>query len=78
MTRHSTAFEAERPVPAGDTVRDLVPDPQNAARMQRRPSYKKVQFPQAVDGWRRSGGACRRGVVRLGLLDGRPLPGLDR
>ena len=28
MTRHSPAFEAERPVPAGDTAKDLVPDPQ--------------------------------------------------
>src|SRR3984893_17679836 len=26
MTRHSTAFEAERPVPAVDAVRDLLPD----------------------------------------------------
>src|SRR3981081_2338203 len=25
MTQHSTAFEAERPVPAGDAVRDLLP-----------------------------------------------------
>jgi membrane fusion protein (multidrug efflux system) len=28
MTRHSPAFEAERPAPAGDTAKDLVPDPQ--------------------------------------------------
>src|SRR5713226_5220755 len=26
MTRHSTAFEAERPMPVGDTVKDLLPD----------------------------------------------------
>src|ERR1700731_68446 len=26
MTRHSTAFEAERPVPAVDAVKDLLPD----------------------------------------------------
>jgi membrane fusion protein (multidrug efflux system) len=31
MTRHSTAFEAERPVPAGDTVKDLVRDTYNDA-----------------------------------------------
>src|SRR6202043_2946922 len=30
MTRHSTAFEAERPVPAVDAVKDLLPD--NGAR----------------------------------------------
>ncbi|MEA2793038.1 MAG: rane fusion protein multidrug efflux system [Bradyrhizobium sp.] len=28
MTRHSPAFEDQRPVPVADTVRDLVPDPQ--------------------------------------------------
>src|SRR5258707_1326844 len=28
MTRHSPAFEVERPVPVGDSVGDLVPDPQ--------------------------------------------------
>jgi membrane fusion protein (multidrug efflux system) len=26
MTRHTTAFEAERPVPAGEAVKDLLPD----------------------------------------------------
>src|SRR6202158_456486 len=31
MTRHSTAFEAERPVPAHDTVKDLAPDTYNDA-----------------------------------------------
>jgi membrane fusion protein, multidrug efflux system len=31
MTRHSTAFEAERPVPADDTVKDLAPDTYNDA-----------------------------------------------
>jgi membrane fusion protein (multidrug efflux system) len=46
MTRHSPAFEAERPVPAGDTVKDLVPDPQknlstNAADA---PPVKKINL----------------------------------
>jgi membrane fusion protein (multidrug efflux system) len=31
MTRHSTAFEAERPLPADDTVKDLLPDTHNDA-----------------------------------------------
>jgi membrane fusion protein (multidrug efflux system) len=31
MTRHSTAFEAERPMPVGDTVKDLLPDTNNKA-----------------------------------------------
>jgi membrane fusion protein, multidrug efflux system len=31
MTRHSTAFEAERPVPAGDAVKDLLPRPNEPA-----------------------------------------------
>src|ERR1700687_749047 len=31
MTRHSTAFEAERTVQAGDAVRDLLPDTLNSA-----------------------------------------------
>src|SRR5258708_36620358 len=26
MTLHSTALEAERPMPAGDTIKDLLPD----------------------------------------------------
>jgi membrane fusion protein (multidrug efflux system) len=31
MSRHSTAFEIERPVPAADTVRDFVPDTSKSA-----------------------------------------------
>jgi membrane fusion protein (multidrug efflux system) len=31
MTRHSTAFEAERPLPADDTVKGLLPDTHNDA-----------------------------------------------
>src|SRR6266404_3890382 len=32
MTRHSPAFEAERPVPAADTVKDLVQEKQKYVR----------------------------------------------
>src|SRR5258708_5501093 len=44
MTRHSTAFEAERPVPGGDAVKDLMPDntTEEAARPHR--ADKKFNF----------------------------------
>ena len=46
MTRHSPAFEAERPVPAGDTVKDLVPDPQKnlSTDAADAPVIKKINF----------------------------------
>ena len=46
MTRHSPAFEAERPVPAGDSVKDLVPDPQKnlSTDAADAPAIKKFNF----------------------------------
>jgi membrane fusion protein, multidrug efflux system len=46
MTRHSPAFEAERPVPAGDTGKDLVPDPQKnvSTGAAEAPAIKKFNF----------------------------------
>src|SRR5216684_547187 len=50
MTRHSPAFEAERPVPAADTVKALVPETQknvstNAADA---PAIRKFNFRKAL------------------------------
>src|SRR5216683_1674105 len=46
MTRHSPAIEAERPVPIGDTVKDLVPDPQKnlSTDAADAPAIKKFNF----------------------------------
>jgi membrane fusion protein, multidrug efflux system len=46
MTRHSPAFEAERPVPAADTVKNLVPDPQKnlSTDAAGAPAIKKINF----------------------------------
>jgi membrane fusion protein (multidrug efflux system) len=48
MSRHSTAFEVERPVPAGDAVKDLLPDTHNRANASepspRRAAAKKFNF----------------------------------
>src|SRR3979409_2401797 len=52
MTRHSTAFEAERPVPAVDAVKDLLP--QNVAKSSRSEAapapaaIKKFNFRKAL------------------------------
>src|SRR5712671_2803915 len=42
MTHHSPAIEAERPLAAGDVVKDLLPDTLNAARTP--PITKKLNF----------------------------------
>jgi membrane fusion protein, multidrug efflux system len=47
MTRHSTAFEIERPVPAGEAVRDLrpdAPDEADATAAAPAPAAKKFNF----------------------------------
>jgi len=46
MTRHSPAFEVERPVPVGDSVGDLVPDPQKnlSTDAADAPAIKKFNF----------------------------------
>jgi len=47
MSRHSTAFEAERPVPAGDAVKGLLPDPSRIDANQAAPAsapVKKINF----------------------------------
>src|SRR5258707_8649825 len=46
MTRHSPAFEVERPVPVGDSVGDLVPDPQKnlGTDAADAPAMKKFNF----------------------------------
>src|SRR5712664_2942748 len=46
MTRHSPAFEVERPVPVGDSVGDLVPDPQRnlSTDAADAPAIKKFNF----------------------------------
>jgi membrane fusion protein, multidrug efflux system len=50
MTRHSTAFEAERPVPAGDTVKDLMPDPPKTVSTDaaNAPAIKKFNFRKVL------------------------------
>src|SRR5712692_10130943 len=47
MTRHSTVFEVERPVPIDDTVKDLQPDTSKASVAQPAPAspfVKKLNF----------------------------------
>jgi membrane fusion protein (multidrug efflux system) len=46
MTRHSTAFEAERPVPAGDAIKDLPPSPSEPAPAPA--AVKKLNFRKAL------------------------------
>jgi membrane fusion protein (multidrug efflux system) len=46
MTRHSTAFEAERQVPAGDVVKDLLPGPSEPAPAPA--AVKKFNFRKAL------------------------------
>ena len=82
MTRQSTVFEVERPVPVNDIVKDQQPETRNqsstddsarAAVPGKRFNFRKVLMAGAAPC-----GACGRGVVRLGLLDRRPISGLDR
>ena len=51
MTQHSTAFEIERPVPAG-AVKELLPGAYRQCRRARGAARRrqKIQFSQAVDG----------------------------
>ena len=82
MSRHSTSFEAERPVPA-EAAQELLPADNNE-----RGGHARRRLPHAVA---RKGAIRRllmagtavallagRSLVRLGLLDRRPLSGLDR
>jgi hypothetical protein len=82
MTRHSAVLEVDRLIPVDDTVKDLQPGTNDKASAGElafaSPVAKKVQFSQTVNGWCGGGGACRLCVVRLGLLDRRPISGLDR
>jgi hypothetical protein len=50
MTRHSPAFEAERPVPAADTVKDLVPETQKnvSTNATEAPVIRKLNFRKAL------------------------------
>src|ERR1700730_17925152 len=47
MTRHSTAFEVERPVPAGDAVKDLLPD-SRAPAVIRKFNFRRVLMAGAA------------------------------
>ena len=82
MSRHSTSFEAEREVSA-ESAQELArrPNPSRSRRLARPgpvPAAKPTGLAPAAAGGRRRRRAGRRVLVRLGLLDGRPLPGLDR
>ena len=51
MTRHSTAFEIERPVPAGDAIKDLAPDASKVAASEPAPApvaTKKFNFRELL------------------------------
>jgi membrane fusion protein, multidrug efflux system len=51
MTRHSTAFEIDRPVPAGDAVKDLLPGSYDDGRASEAPApvqRKKFNFRKAL------------------------------
>jgi membrane fusion protein (multidrug efflux system) len=48
MTRHSTTFEAERPVPVGDAVRDLLPEAVEKDPAPSPPASKKFNFRKAL------------------------------
>src|SRR3979490_2082941 len=47
MTQHSTAFEAERPVPVGDAVKDLLPGMRTAAVIKKF-NFRKLLMAGAV------------------------------
>ena len=80
MSRHSTSFKAEAEVPA-EAVQELLPQPnpvaQSAAPAASQPSYKN-RIRRLLTGRRCGRLTCRIRLVRLGLLDRRTLPGLDR
>jgi membrane fusion protein (multidrug efflux system) len=48
MTRHTTAFEPERPVPAGDAVKDLLPDDRTREPAPAPAVIKKFNFRKAL------------------------------
>jgi membrane fusion protein (multidrug efflux system) len=48
MTRHSTTFEAERPVPVGDAVRDLLAETAEDEPAPSPPAAKKFNFRKAL------------------------------
>src|ERR1700676_1515078 len=52
MSRHSTAFDVERPVPVGDAVKDLLPDTSNRATQREPaptpPAVKKFNFRKVL------------------------------
>ena len=72
MSHYSTAFEVERPVPAGDAVKDLLPGIHTPAVI------RKFNFRKALMAGAAVAVLAGAALVWLGLLDGRPVSGLDR
>src|SRR5260370_11785971 len=77
MTQHSTAFEAERPVPIGDPVRDLLPGGSaEGGTGKPSPVPTKFKFRKLLMAGAAGAGLSRPGWGCAGPRAGRPVLGV--
>ena len=80
MTQHSTAFEVERPVPAGDALENLLQDKNTAgvSEAARIAPVKKFNFRKLLMAGAAAAVLAGAAWYGLGLLDRRAVSGFDR